>query len=179
MPEHDGLGIPQNQYRTFEIDILNLATGTVPPDAVARDRFRGYSFDINDDGDFEFKVPQDWVPGTDINVDILWCINEDYATTVGEIKWRLNWESVANDGTQLVGTGTAGQESLTDVAVPTLSLQLTESIYTIAAADLARRDLVRCFASRVALTGGGANPVADPEIYSVTIEYAAFFSFPK
>jgi len=178
MPGHEGQGIPQNLYKTIPIDILNLATGTTPPAAVAVDRFRGYGYTVADDADFEFMVPNDWVLGTDIDVYFEWCCNETYAANTGEVNWQLDWETIGTG--QVVGAGTVGTPNTTgDTAIPTAAREKTVAVLSLDAADLARRDLVRCILSRIALTGGGANPVQEPEVYSVVVEYAAYFSSAK
>ncbi len=164
-------GFGSRQEGRLEIPIATLATGGVAPAAVAVDQFRGYAYTINDNSDFQFVVPRDWMVGTTISLVIQWACNENYAANNGEVNWQMDWESVANDGTQVVGTGTVGNTTSGDVNVPTTARQLTSTtIGAITAANLDVDDLVRMIITRIALVGG-ANPVQEPEIYACYLEY--------
>ena len=163
-------GVGQNQYGLIPITLLQLATGTVPPDAVVVDNFRSYDYTINDNSDFQFTVPEDYLPGTNLTMIMDWACNEAYALANGEINWRIAWETVATNLTQAVGTGTAGTVDSGDINIPAVARTLTTVSFTLTAADFAALDLCRILLTRIALVGG-VSPTAEPEVYAVNIRY--------
>jgi len=179
MAKHQiGKGIGNEHRGKLEIPVTELASGAIPPAPVTRDNFQGYAYSlvagVGDESNFSFEVPKDWFIGTDMNVIFGWAINEAYAAANGEVNWQLDWESVANDESQLIGTGTAGNATSGDINIPTLALQQHETTIAIDDGDLTRDDLVRCRLERIDIATG-VDPTAEPEIYSVRVEYTRTF----
>ena len=169
------MGLGQNHYGTIEVPIGDLAIGTSPPVAGNTDLFRMYTFAaINDDSAFEILVPRDWLPGTNLSMQVYWACNETFALGSGEVRWQMITEPIAWAGTEVVGAGTATTVSGTDTNIPTLARQLTTTTLTIDGTLVAVGELVRVRLLRIALAGG-ADPVADPEVYRVVIHYTRKF----
>jgi len=165
---------------TVEIPIEDLANGATPPAAVTVAPYRGYAYTIGDDSYFQAPVPKDWeysAGGTAIDIVIRWGCNETYAANSGEVRWQAIYDTV-DQNNQIVGVGTTATINSGDVNLPTLARQIEETTLAtgIIAANLARVDTIGVVLSRVAL-GAGANPVQEPEIYAVWLEYTRLISY--
>lgn len=174
---NNGYGLEDSS--TIWTPITSLAAGAVPPTPATVGYFRVYQYTINDDSVFTSYVPEDYEIGTTISLVIRWACNETYAFGNGEVRWRLDWETVANDMSQVIGAGTTGNGNSGDVDIPAGARQLTETtVSTIAAASLAKGDTIGVMISRIAL-GAGANPTAEPEIVAAYLGYTRFVAINR
>ena len=175
MTEDAGAGTGLRHYGIIHIPVTELASGPIPPNPVTRDNTQGYAYSlavgVGDSSSFQFVIPDDIEFGRDLRVWFSWCIDETYALANGEVNWQVNWETTAMDETQLIGTGTAGVGTTGDQNIPALALSQTEDSVNIDDGDIARGDLCRCIISRIDIVDG-VDPTAEPEIYSIRIEYS-------
>lgn len=167
-------GVGQNHYGLIPIPMAALATGDTPPDPVAVGNFDGYSYDLADDSDFTYVVPDDYLDGTVMTLHIRWACNETYVAANGEIQWRAVYQTVADDQTQAVNAGTTAQVDSGDINIPATARYLTVTDLTMVAASFDAGDLVAVDIERIALVGG-VNPTADAEIYGVTVRYTRVY----
>ena len=172
MTQDGGLGTGLRHYGIIHIDVTELASGPIPPNPVTVDNNQGYAYTLLDSSNFSFVIPDDIEFGRPLGVFFSWACNEAYAAAPnGEVNFQLDWETLAVDESQVVGVGTAGVGTTGDVNIPTLAREHREDSVDIDDGDIARGDLCRCILSRIALVGGN-NPTAEPEVYSVRVEYS-------
>lgn len=171
------LGYGHRLSGRIPIEITRLAAGDVPPTSVVVGNFQGYAFTIADDGQFSFPLPDDYLPGTDIDLYVRWACNETYAANTGEVRWEAYYQTVANDMSQAIGAGTGGTLNSGDINLPAAARRLRENrIGIIPAANIDLGDTIRVDIERVALVAGN-NPVQEPEIYAVFLDYIRFLPY--
>lgn len=152
-------------------DFLN---GTTPPTKSNIDGFVTWEFTINDDTRIHFKVPDEWFTGSDITIQGIWSCGEDEALNNGLANWQTTWEAVETDGTEAIGAGATATDTTGDTSIPaTANSPLTSTFATIDGTLINRQDILSLEISRIALTGGGANPVAEPELIAIVVKYTA------
>jgi hypothetical protein len=87
LPKTAGKGIkvdtttPTFGFRDLLGEVTQKNTGaTKPTDAVFRGGIRGYRFEVGDEERFEYHIPHDHVPGTDIFIHLHWSHNSAIVT---------------------------------------------------------------------------------------------------
>jgi hypothetical protein len=152
----------------------DLLLGTSPPTEQVQGNWATYEYGIGDDSVIgEIPVPRQWARGTLINVWVRYMIDEAFALGNGQVKFQVDYESVLADGSQALGAGAIGVLTGADTNIPAVALSpIGYYVGVIPAADLAWNDSLGVTISRIALTGGGANPVAEPGIMDVRFTIA-------
>ena len=145
--------------------------GTPPTKAV----YGIYYFDaftIGDNMCANISTPPDWDYDTDVIINILWGINEAYATNSGEVQWQMEWAETA-DGEDFANPAVSGTLKSGDINIPTNARsKITSTIGTIPAASLTRGKCLGLKLTRIAIDGGN-NPTAEPSSAAIGIEYTS------
>ena len=111
---------------------------------------------------YSFPVPDDWEPGTNLEVEVFWSPED---ATAGNVYFQLDYQSWA-DGETISGATTLSSAQ----AAAGTALELTRFIFTIPAAALAADDMVNIRLSRE--PGNGSDPYAnDINIQMLRINY--------
>ena len=159
-------------YRCLQFANAALGKGATKADEVIVGNYWGWSFDIDDDAVFIFRIPDDWAAGTDIVIKVRWAINEEYATNSGEVRWQASWAAHPADASEAIDDAGTTDDS-GDINIPATAYYLREdTVETIPGDDLAAGDEVGITLKRIALVGGN-NPTADPVATCVGIVYIA------
>ena len=148
--------------------------GGTAPDAVPVGNFSAWEYDIGDDSEIAFDLPDDWAIGTDITIKVDWGINRDFVTESAEVQWNATWSAVPHDASEvLTGAGTTVDPG--DLNIPANANTLTRTtLGTISGASLADGDEIGIKFERVALDGGSdPGGAVDPYITHLHIEYTA------
>ena len=148
----------------------DLSKGGTSPDAAILGNYLGYSYDINDDSVFTFKLPDTYATGTDITIAIRWYVNEAYATASGEVKWQAAWSAMPSGATEAVDAPThTGSDDTGDVNIPATAKFLTQTtIEVIPNASISAGDELGITIKRIAITDGNS-PTPDPVVTCVGI----------
>jgi hypothetical protein len=160
--------------RHADIELSGIGKGGTAPAETRLGNVFGYAFTIGDDGYTEIEIPQEWDSSTTIQLQCHIYTNEAYATRSGEVRFKLDWSSIAEDVNEAVDAPThSGTLTGDDLNIATTAKGLQEYVFgSIAAASLARDDILYMKVERIALTAG-VNPVAEPVITSMEMEYTA------
>jgi hypothetical protein len=150
----------------------NLGKGGTAPDSVILGNFPGWSYDIGDDSVFSIDLTHVVDTTEDIVLHISWYVNETYAANSGEIQWRAAWAACPKDNTEALDACThTGTTDTADIDIPdTAKFIIHTTVVTIPAASISELDSIGITFSRVALDGG-SNPVADPVITEIHLEF--------
>jgi hypothetical protein len=153
--------------KIINLGIDGLAAGGAAPLINRTGNFYGYEFDINEEGFVRsFEIPYDWDTSVDPILKIHWFINEAFGLGSGEIRWQINYNPVAETG-EAVDSGNTPLDT-GDINIPATAKFLVESPITLT--GIAFKDVIGLQIKRIALVGG-ADPVADPVIVSLELEY--------
>lgn len=156
---------------TRSLQISNLGKGTTAPTQAIIGNYTGWEYTIGDDSVFTFRVPENWVVGTDIIINSDWAINEAYATASGEVRFRIVWSAIPHDSTEAInGAGTTINSD--DIDIPATAYFLTSNALTIVGSSFSTGDQIGITLSRIALTAG-VNPTAEPAILGIHVTYTA------
>jgi len=109
-----------------------------------------------------FPIPDDWEPGTDLEVEVFWSPSD---ATTGNVYFTLDYQSWNNTETISGSTTLVSTES-----TPGTSLQLTRFIFTIPASALATDDMVNIRINRNPLNSADTY-TADTNIHMIRINY--------
>jgi len=153
--------------KIINLGIDGLASGGSAPAINRTGNFYGYEFDLNEDGFIRsFEIPYDWDTAANPILRIHWFINEAFGLGSGEVRWEINYNPVAETG-EAVDSGNT-QLDTGDINIPATAKFLVES--SIVLTGIAFEDVIGMQIKRIALVGG-ADPVADPVIVSLELEY--------
>lgn len=92
LPKTSGVGIkvdcaaPTFPWRDLFPTAFSGAAGIAPSLAAVRGTVRAWQYTVNDELQFIFHVPHDYVPGTDLHVHVHWC-HASAAVTSGGVTW--------------------------------------------------------------------------------------------
>lgn len=166
----------ESVYKTVDIS-YDLGLGVSSPTGTKIGDYLGWAYTINDDSLFDVCLPNDWKSGTDVEVYVLWAIDEAYATGNGEVRWQLDWSAVPRDASEALDAPThTGSDNSGDINIPATAKTLTSSLVeTIAAANLSADDVLGIQFSRVAI-GDGNNPTAEPTVLALQFKYISNIS---
>lgn len=155
------------------INNANLGKGATAATEIIIGNYTAWEFGIGDDAVFDWELPPDWAVGTDLTIGIHWYCDEAFAANSGEVQWRIRWSATPHDSTEAVDAPThTGTIDYGDVNIPATAKFLRTSEGTISGASLATEDVMGFTIDRVALDDG-SNPVAEPGIVHIEIEYIA------
>ena len=169
-----GLGSALCDTAMYPVPIDNLQFGLTPPDPVTVGVFRGYAYTIEDESEFSFPLPVDWIPGSDISLLVTWGCNETYAANTGVVQWHAWGVAVTSDATGPVGIGRILGVPGGNVNLPVGARTLRTSTVGVAyGAGLAAGDTLAVMFSRIAPTVA-QTPTQEPEVYAVWIQYQRF-----
>ena len=155
--------------KEFTVPLSNFSPGASGPTPALQGIFPSQEFTIGDDMHTSFEVPTDCDTSEDIEIEVYWGIDEDYATNSGEVRWQADWRAVAV-GENVTSGGSSGTVDFGDVNIPAAAHTLVKTEGVIPAASLSQDDLVALNGMRSALVAG-SNPSAEPYIVMVNIEY--------
>ncbi len=155
--------------KEFLIPLAGLGQGSAAPSLTRIGNYLSYEYTINDGGYFSFETPVDWDGVTDIEVWLHWYCNEAYATRSGEVRWAISYTATKEDGTEAIDGATTTVNS-PDINIPATAKFLMETKLLIPYTAVQLHDVIGILAKRIALVGG-TNPVAEPGIVAVEIEY--------
>lgn len=158
----------------ISIPIDGLGSGGTAPTVTRLGNTYGWAFTINDDGYASFEVPADWDPITDIELTMHVYTNEAYATRNGEIRFKINWSSIAVNANEAVDAPThSGTATGSDLNIALTAKGMQEYVAgSIPAASLGMNDSVSLNVKRIALSAG-VNPVAEPVVIFMEYSYIA------
>lgn len=158
--------------KNLNLDIDGLAAGGAAPAINRTGNYYGYSFNIADDGYIKsFEIPYDCDLSLAIELKIHWFIDEAYGLGNGEIKWGIHYTACKEDATEAVD-GVSSDLDTGDINIPATAKFLTGNTITFPGGTFEAHDVLAINVERLALTAG-ADPVADPVIVSLEIEYIA------
>lgn len=162
--------------KEFNLSLSALNTGSTKPTETVYGVTSGWAFSLNDFGYMAaFEVPLDWDSTTNIDISVHWYDSEAYATNSGEVNWRLRYQIVGEDMSDTIG-GTIGSLPFLDsgdVNLPTTAYRLTETMFSIPAADLTAHHVVLGRLTRIALVGGNNPTAGEPVVLGMEVEYVA------
>jgi hypothetical protein len=79
--------------KEVNVAIRDFAPGASGPADKIYGDYHVKEFTIGDDAIVNFELPHDWAAGTDLNVYVVWMIDEAYATGSGEVQWQITWSA--------------------------------------------------------------------------------------
>jgi hypothetical protein len=170
----DGLG--RNHYGSIPIPMLDLVYANANPPTVGNlDDFQYYAYTINDNSNFGITVPRDWLPTSNMLVQVYWGANETFAFAGASARWQIITEPIAWNGTVVLGSGTATTVNGVNQNVPAAARAVTTTTLTMDGTLLAVGNLVRIKLTRIAVSAGGVEVTAEPEVSRVVVHYARQF----
>jgi len=164
-------GVP-SVLKTIDMNAPSFAQGATGPDAASVGNYSGWSYDINDDSNIVFDLPDDWMAGTDLTVYVDWAIDENYSDDSGEVRWNLVWTATAHAADEdASAAGTTIDYGDQNLPAADWSL-MRSSAGVISGASLAAGDAMGMKLKRVAIAHGNG-PTADPVALHLHIDYTA------
>jgi len=160
--------------KNLTFGLAGIGKGATAPAETRLGNTFGWAFTIGDDGYFGTEMPYDWDPSTAVEIKLHLYTNEAYATRSGEVRFKVDWSAVAEDVDEVVDSPThSGTLTGSDMNISATAKGLQEyNVGSIAAASLAFEDCIFFNIERIALTAG-TNPVAEPVILAIEMEYIA------
>jgi len=130
-------------------------------------------YEIGNTSLINFVMPNDWIPGTSLSVEITWAIDEAYSLNNGEVNWEIFYQGVQRNTTEQVDDVSNWTTAIGDVAIPSTAKTIMVSKYTISTSsnEIEYDDLVTIGIQRVALNNGNDPDVALPGILALNIVY--------
>ena len=154
--------------KSIAIENADLGKGSSAPSQVIVGHYDVWEFGLGPDDDavFTFHMPHDWEVGTDVILNVDWQINE----TGDTIQWRIAYKGTPHDSSEAI-TGAGTTLNSGDILIPGTVRFLTQTAFTLSAANLAANDQVGVTLTRVA--AGGVAPNNEPGVTDIHIEYTA------
>lgn len=145
-----------------------VAGGSPPLDA-GQGTFGVLLFDAagTEEAFYNFHMPHDWDPGTNITVFLFWSPTED--TDAKHVQWELDWETRQAENDEVIGAGSTNIE-LHDVTQGTAWEVLKTPEGTISGAALAVDEVVGMKVSRL-IEAGDTYDGQDAALIHLEIEY--------
>lgn len=174
--EADGLINMSGTARVYERIFLDVGTfldDGNPATKNPQGNFSGLLYQIGEVMLRNFIVPRGIDPNsTDIDVALIWAIDEDFAPNSSSVCWNVDWSAVPQDASETWDApGSSDTITWGDLEIPTDAKTITKTAWEqIAYTDWATGDLIGLKISRVGLSAGN-DPTANPILLGVEIRF--------
>lgn len=160
------------KYKSRErVPVAGLGKAVAAPVNTYVGNYMGLAFAINDTVYYNISLPYRWDELTAINANLLWAINEAYATNSGEVQWQLDWSATPKDMSEALDAPTHFGTLVTgDINIPVTAKTLADTTFStsVPQASLSAHDLLGFKLSRIAIVAGN-NPTAAPIAFELEL----------
>lgn len=151
----------------------NPARGAAAPTQVFLNNVSGWRFAVSDEIYFNFAIPEDYKPGTDLTFELhFYSAN---TTAARYVRFTLDWQAIAI-GEVVTAPGSSGSIDSADILLATTANQFSSKVFTvIPGASLSASDHINLRLIRTASVGTApASPADNPVMVHFEISYTAY-----